>query len=397
MNKPMPIPTAASTLRTREIIARKPAVEPFPAGGKVSGIRPDMGAPQGAATAEGTRLDQRLARAKRAFTTRNVPLSDAAELEFSARPQAGDLVLAKVEALGHHWRIESPAGRRQTLYPHDEIIVAYGNRYATDQFDAVVPDDLGTCGLVAGGGVAAQARAKHRSARTPTRIRPIGLLKRADGTILNLGQYRTVEATAVAPGCSIILIVGTAMNAGKTTTAASLIQGLSRAGMKVGAAKITGTGSGGDIWSMIDAGARMALDFTDAGHASTAGTPIDQLLDDALALIGRASHGNDLAIIEIADGLLQEETAALLRAPRLQAVVNKIVLAAGDSMGAAFGHQWLTREGLPLAFIAGCVGSSPLGREETSVATGLQVVTLAELLDPETAPRLCFGEMSDFG
>lgn len=396
MNELTPITARLVEGHVTSIGKEQSAVQPFSDAEENSGSGRDVRAMFDPREQGTTRLHQRLASAKRAFTTRNVRLTDAVELDLSARPKAGDLVLARVETLGHHSRLESPAGRRQTLYPNDEIIVAYGNRYATDQFDAAVPDDLGPCDLVAGGGVAALARAKHRSARTPTRIRPIGLLKRADGEILNLGQYRTIDSIAIAPACLIIFIVGTAMNAGKTTTAASLIQGLTRAGMKVGAAKITGTGSGGDIWSMIDAGARTALDFTDAGHTSTAGMPFGRLLDDALALIGTASQGNDFAIVEIADGLLQEETAALLQEPRLQAVMDKVVLAAGDSMGAAFGHQWLTKHGLPLAFIAGCVGSSPLGRQETLAATGMPVVTLAELLDTETAPRLCFGELPEF-
>jgi molybdopterin-guanine dinucleotide biosynthesis protein len=59
------------------------------------------------------------------------------------------------------------------------------------------------------------------------------------------------------------------MNAGKTETAAHIVRGLSLAGYRVGAAKLTGTGAGGDVWSLTDAGASMVLDFTDAGFSST--------------------------------------------------------------------------------------------------------------------------------
>jgi len=47
-----------------------------------------------------------------------------------------------------------PNGRRQTLFEGDEIIVAYANRHAPDQFEAEVPDSLSDCHLVASGGVA---------------------------------------------------------------------------------------------------------------------------------------------------------------------------------------------------------------------------------------------------
>ena len=101
------------------------------------------------------RLQARLAAAKRAFTTRNVDLSAAVRMvRAGRRPEAGDLILARVTQLGQHRRIENVHGRRGDLYVGDEIIVAYGNRYAPDQFEAVVPADLGRVQLVAGGGVA---------------------------------------------------------------------------------------------------------------------------------------------------------------------------------------------------------------------------------------------------
>jgi hypothetical protein len=51
-----------------------------------------------------------------------------------------------------------------SIHDFDAIIVAYGHRYAPDQFEAYVPEDLGPCHLVAGGGVAA------REAERATRI-----------------------------------------------------------------------------------------------------------------------------------------------------------------------------------------------------------------------------------
>ena len=50
-----------------------------------------------------------------------------------------------------------------------------------------------------------------------------------------------------------------------------MVKGLTGAGYRVGAAKVTGTGAGGDLWLMRDHGAYEALDFTDAGMATTAG------------------------------------------------------------------------------------------------------------------------------
>lgn len=339
-------------------------------------------------------LARRLASARRAFTTRTVDLSLVAGLDRDSAPKAGDLVLARVVSIGHHTKLESPEGRRQAMYPGDEIIVAYGHRYAPDQFEAKVPDNLEECDLVAGGGIASSMLARHSKTRNPTRIQPIGLLRDWMGRTVNLSAFATCKPSPMRGRASarVIVVVGTSMNAGKTTTAAMLIRGLTRAGLRVGAAKVTGTGSGGDMWSMLDAGARTAVDFTDAGHASTAGVPLDDLAKVSLALVGHAAHGNDVAVIEVADGLFQEETAGLLQCPEFVDAIDSVILAAGDAMGAAYGHRWLSDHGLPISLIAGCVSSSPLGLRETECATGLKVATLVELENGELASSFCFAE-----
>ncbi len=342
-------------------------------------------------------LLERLNRARRAFSTRRVALTDVHGLIRKAKPETGDLVLARVVRIGHHTKLESPEGRRQAMYPGDEIIVAYGNRYAPDQFDAAVPEDLSQCDLVAGGGIAARTRAKHGNVKAPTRIEPIGLLAGRTGSPINLSSYRLPSRQPKNRHCRVIAIVGTSMNAGKTTTAASIIYGLTRAGLLVGAGKVTGTGSGGDIWSMIDAGARRAIDFTDMGHATTAGADLEQLAEDSRSLIAHLSDGHDVAVIEIADGLFQPETAGLLQCQSFTTAIDRIILAAGDAMGAAFGAQWLRERNLPLSLMAGCISSSPLGLKEASTATGLEVATIAHLCDPVRAPIYCFEESARCG
>ena len=98
---------------------------------------------------------ERLARAKRAFTTRNVPASVLHSVTAAFTPRAGDLVLARVVEVGAHKQVELPTSRKATLFAGDEVILAYGNRYAPDQFEAYVPDDLDLCDLAAGGGIEA--------------------------------------------------------------------------------------------------------------------------------------------------------------------------------------------------------------------------------------------------
>lgn len=339
------------------------------------------------------RVQTRLGAAKRAFTTRNVDLGEAARISRPGRtPQAGDVILARVTQLGQHRRIENVHGRRGDLYVGDEIIVAYGNRYAPDQFEAYVPEDLGPCHLVAGGGVAARAVARHAGVKAATAIEVVGVLIREDGRTLNLADFACVAPARLRPA-RVIAVVGSSMNAGKTTTVAGIVHGLTRAGFRVGAAKLTGTGSGGDLWSMRDAGAIVAADFTDAGHASTFGVSADALGRVTQGLLAHLAEADaDIAVVEIADGLLHAETAQLIAMGHDRGWFDAVVFAAADAMGAAFGCGWLEQRGIVPLAVSGLVSASPLAAREAEAATGIAVATLAELRDPVAAAQIAFSE-----
>jgi hypothetical protein len=70
-------------------------------------------------------------------------------------------------------------------------------------------------------------------------------------------------------GVPSVLLVGTSMSAGKTTTGRLVVHELERMGKKVIGAKLTGAGRFRDILSFRDAGAMAVFDFVDAGLPST--------------------------------------------------------------------------------------------------------------------------------
>jgi len=302
------------------------------------------------------------------------------------RPRSGDLVLARVDEIGKQRRIERPDGRKALLLVGDEILVCYGNRYAPDQFEALIGDDLGPCDLVAAGGLAAHELTRHEKMIEPTRISPIGLVGDAAGKPLNLEIYAIPETMNPRPIKSV-LVVGTSMNAGKTFSSASLVRGLKATGRRVAAIKVTGTGSGGDLWIMHDVGADVVLDFTDAGYASTYKTPVEDLEKASIRLMEHAARlGCDYAVIEIADGLGQAETLGLLRSTVLRRRVSGVVFAAGDALGAKSGTEALEKLGHRVLAISGLLTRSPLALRETMQMTkhmvykpsDLQIGALAE-------------------
>jgi hypothetical protein len=329
----------------------------------------------------------RLAQAKWAFTTRRVNRMAVRTLinDPATKPSAGDLVLARVVLIGQHTTIELPTGRKAGIFPGDEIVVSYGNRYAPDQFEALVPPDLGMASLVAGGGIAGRVVFQHEKMVDATVIEPIGLLGDQHGIPLNLRAFamkHTVHRAVPA-----FAVFGTSMNAGKTTTVARLVKGLTAAGYRVGAAKITGTGAGNDLWSMRDAGAHSAYDFTDAGFATTYLSPVNAIIDGAASLLSAlARDGAEVAVVEVADGLFQEETAAIAAHLGFRAMINSCLFAAGDSMGAVAGVKHLRELGYDVAAISGLVTRSPLGIREAGVS-GLPVLSALELTDAAIAEK----------
>jgi hypothetical protein len=66
-----------------------------------------------------------------------------------------------------------------------------------------------------------------------------------------------------------ILLVGTSMSAGKTTTGRLVVHELEKMGKKVIGSKLTGAGRYRDVLSFRDAGASEIFDFVDAGLPST--------------------------------------------------------------------------------------------------------------------------------
>ena len=96
----------------------------------------------------------------------------------------------------------------------------------------------------------------------------------------------------------VVLLMGTSMSAGKTTTGRLIIHELKSAGLKVTAAKLTGAGRYRDILSFRDAGADQVLDFVDAGLPSTV-VPKARFTEAMSYMLARiAATSPDVVVVE---------------------------------------------------------------------------------------------------
>jgi hypothetical protein len=304
------------------------------------------------------------------------------------QPRAGDVALAELERIGRNASLELSNGRRCALQEGDLLAVVFGNRYATMQFEGYARVDADRCDLLSMGGICGLVESKHVKAADPSKLRLIGFIGGPDGRILRLSQFALPPKLSPSQP-NVIVVCGTSMDAGKTHTALSLIRGLRQQDFRVAAIKLTGTATGKDTWNMRDPGADVALDFVDGGLPSTYLCSTDELVALHHLLIAHtASHHPDYVVIEIADGLLQNETAALLQDFRFTNTVDAWVFAAADPLGAAGGVRILRKWGIEPLAISGLVSMSALGIRETQMATALPCLTARGLQCGELNPQL---------
>jgi len=322
--------------------------------------------------------------AKWSFVTRRVHRANARLLDRDLDAvRSGDLVLAEVQEIGSHKRLQLSDGRFSILYPKDRIVLACGDRFAEDQFEGIAALSEDGADLLAGGGVIGQMRARNGKVKRPTRLAVIGRLADEAGRIINLADTALKPASGPRPP-RVIGVIGTGMNAGKTAAAAGLVNGFSRFGDAVAAIKATGTGSFGDVQNYEAAGAAAVMDFTDAGLVSTYRQPVDRLEQVTHTLLAAAS-ASDVAIVELADGVSQVETAELLRKPAFRALFDTFFLAAPGALAARGALQWLQDEaGITPVALTGLMTQAPVAVAEAKTL-GLPVFSREELSDPATA------------
>ena len=322
------------------------------------------------------------------FFTSLTRISDLPEVPFSMEPlpreswETGDYVIGEVDSPPSSLsRIELASGRMVEVVEGDLVVGAFGDRYAT--LEAVggwsgIGDDLRMEALT---GAGLFGKSTSRSAVLP---HPPSLAYRghvyAGGAKANMKDFvsPTIENSFEPP---VVLIVGTSMSAGKTTSAKVIVRLLNEAGLRVVGAKLTGAGRYRDILSMEDAGAESVFDFVDAGLPSTV-VPEDVYRKALRNLLSRmAAADADVVVAEIGASPLEpyNGSAAI---EDIGANVRCTVLSASDPYAvsgviAAFGKR--------PSFVTGLATSTEAGIDLIEKLSGLMAINV---LDPASRPKL---------
>lgn len=304
-------------------------------------------------------------------------------------PQVGDVAIFEVLSLGKHLTIQADSKRIIKIMPGDQIMAAFGNRYATEQFEGYVPEECQTeFHILGAGGTVGWVHSTHARfiGGGPTRLRIIGYATDARGSVINTKKQKQADMLSfsglAAAETKIILSVGSSMDSGKTTTAAYLVHGLVRQGRRVVFIKLTGTVFTKDCDLNYDLGADQALDFGTMGFPSTFLCNQGELLDLYETLVHRALDSEpDYVVIEIADGIYQRETKMLLTDPQFMQTVHKVIFSACDSLSAVHGVQTLRQWGIEPFALCGMFTTSPLLIKEVRENIDVPVFNLEELMN----------------
>jgi hypothetical protein len=324
---------------------------------------------------------------KVASSTRNVPLHDLVAIGPDIPAVAGTIVVVRVlDEKTVYNKVEDAHGRMMTVHAGDVLAGVLGERRALRGYSGVVPKKVAPgdiLHLLNLGGVIGECISANPEVGPPARCEVLGAVlrfpdARRQGTPASIfpGPVALIERVPSLP--PLLLIAGTCMNAGKTAAASILVRQLTRRGLKVGVAKVTGVALRKDTLEMLDHGAVCAYTFNDAGLPSTTGSPdtIPTVVNAArgcLAAIAR--HEVDVAVIELGDGLMGDYGVAdVLKAEDIRAATRAVALAGTDPVAGWGGVQLLRELGHGCAVVTGPATDNSAGTNAIERTTGVPAV-----------------------
>lgn len=315
-------------------------------------------------------------------------ISDLPESTLSVEPLSrrewatGDYVAGEVISTPSRLsRIELTSGRMVEVVEGDLIVGAFGVRYATLEavggWQGIGRDRL----MEALTGAGLFGKSTSRSALLPPLL---SLLYRGhvvlDGEKATMGDYVS-PAPERAFKLPVVLLVGTSMSAGKTTSAKVIVRLLREAGLEVIGAKLAGAGRYRDILAMQDAGAEHIFDFVDAGLPST--VVLESEYQHALRnLLSRmAGEGADVVVAEVGASPLEPYNGAVA-IREIRQNVRCTVLSASDPYAVtgvtkAFGNR--------PDLVTGLATSTSAGIELVEKLSGIKALNV---LDRGSLPQL---------
>ena len=284
-----------------------------------------------------------------ASATAPLALSGPLEVQKQASTEVGQVVVVRALTENPCYPdLELVSGERVPIRKGDLIAGVLGSRQALRGYVGYAPyrvaagDRLHILNL---GGVIGRYVSGHKDLGEPVAVEAIGVSKRV------LREAALPKVDVIAHARPIILVAGSCMSVGKTATMVEIIKGLTRQGLKVGAAKITGVGCLKDTIRMKEAGAVRTYSFLDCGVPST--VDAEDVAGIARSIVAQLADV-DVIVMELGDGIIGHYNVEGFFDDRpLMSHIDAVVFCASDLTAAWGGKEILARHGVPITAVCG--------------------------------------------
>lgn len=311
-----------------------------------------------------------------ASATAPLGLSGPIEVQRQASTEVGQVVVVRALTENPFYPdLELASGERVVIRKGDVIAGVLGSRQALRGFVGYAPyrvaagDRLHLLNL---GGVIGRYVSGHKDLGDPVQVEVLGVSRKT------LREVALPAVDVLAQAKPIILVAGSCMNVGKTATTEEIIKGLSRQGLKVGAAKITGVGCLKDTIRMRNAGAARTYSFLDCGVPSTVDA-VD-VAGIARSIVAQLSDV-DVIVMELGDGIIGHYNVEGFFDDRpLMSHIDAVVFCASDLTAAWGGKEILAQRGVPITVVCGPATDTEAGVTYLEKAIGLPAANA--LTDP---------------
>jgi len=296
----------------------------------------------------------------------------------------GDFVAGRVTGKRNRlYMCETKTGRMADMVRGDLMIGALGKRAATLEGVGdwrAVDDDLELDALT-GAGLLGKATSIAPMLPELMRLEYLGHVVRDGKKQGMMGFVSPAEPRKL--DIPVVLLIGTSMSAGKTSSGQVIIRALTYLGLRVVAGKLTGAARYRDILKFRDSGAIHVFDFVDAGLSSTV-CPEPRYREALELLLSKiACCEADIMVVEAGASPMEPYNGSVV-VDYLKDQTCFTVLCASDPY-AALGVQTAFGDHLKADLVAGPAANTNAAIQLVSELTGLEALNL---LDRTSYPRL---------
>ena len=300
---------------------------------------------------------------------KNINLNQQVYISKKIHAVEGQAVVVKVlEEQTKYGKLELTTGLMSKIKKGELIIGVLGERKALAGIVGIVPKEIKTgdvLNVLNIGGVIGKATSWNKDfVDSPIPVKILGEVI-INNKSLNIHDSIQKLDSILIKTVPLIVVMGTAMNVGKTTATVKLIQSIkNKTKLNLVAAKLSGIAAQKDILAMKKAGANQVLSFLDVGISSTINNH-GLVVPAAKTIINKLTKEKpDLIVVELGDGIIGwYGVEKLLNDKEFSKAMSFNIMCAHDLVGAKGSYDMLKNLNLKINFFAGPVTNNTAGTD----------------------------------